>query len=1141
MSRNSIIVILWIFYFLASPVGAVEAGSQAVTMDVVPPRAEEIKTLKEQAAKAGDIDKLVLEQITNLYDQSLEQLEFAQQWSNKAQDFKAAQSEAPELRRQLDAELKKPVPSEGVKITVDSNLAELESRLLQAESSLEASNRALQDLRQEKARRAERRIELPNLLTAAKEQLEKLATAARAVITTPLDQAQDVLNRMRRYALANEIEAYEQELLTYDVRGELLEIRLEHAQRRLEVNERDVEELSRGIDEQRSRLADAAVKEAEREVEQVHVALRDLAEHNLQLTRLRGELSDAIEDIKKRATESEDREKQLREEFDKIQSRVDAAGLTNAIGQFLRKVHANLPKERRLRRSIREIRDEVGDVQAHIIELEDQRSALRDSESMVESRLAGLDASTTESERRLVRRLAHELLTDQKNYLDELIRDYGVYFTELVDLDVSQRKLLGETQLLARYIEEKILWIRSANFVLPKDVPTAGQAIAWLVDPKGWAATGRSIVGTVKANPERSTIFALLVALILGIYLRLRQYLPKIVARSADISTASPANVLIALAINFASAATIPAVLWFLAWLLATPYETSEFAKAIAMGLRSTAIIYFTIEFLRQLNRDGGVGARIFKWRKGIRQPLIETLTWLQWIIIPSAFFAGVMDFQSNEAFRNSLGRFAFVVPMIALAVVAYRMAKPEGSLMTRLTSTDNHKWIYKLRYAIYGLAMGIPGALAIASLLGYYYTAYYLSWRIIETLWLLLALLLFDAISHYWLNLRIKQRAMEQAAESAGQAATEIKKVTVDGLLVPVEEEELDAETISTQTSSILRTLVIVGAIAGAWLIWSGIVPALSILDEVELWSSSVEFAETTTRPDGTTAISQYTQQVPITLTNLGLSFMLLVLAFVSARNLPGLMEIILLDRLPLLPSVRYAISTLSKYTIAGIGIVMAFNAIGIGWSNVQWLVAAMTVGLAFGLQEIFANFVSGIIILFERPIRIGDVVTVGNVSGTVSKIRIRATTITDWDRKELIVPNKHFITQQILNWTLTDAIIRVTFPVSVSRGSEVDHVKSILMSIAQDHPLVLQEPEPTIVFKGFGPGALQFDLRVFIRREDYAQVLDAVNTSIEEGLKKADIEIAVDRQEIQVRPAKDIDNKNGSLPYLDENEDNK
>jgi potassium efflux system protein len=175
----------------------------------------------------------------------------------------------------------------------------------------------------------------------------------------------------------------------------------------------------------------------------------------------------------------------------------------------------------------------------------------------------------------------------------------------------------------------------------------------------------------------------------------------------------------------------------------------------------------------------------------------------------------------------------------------------------------------------------------------------------------------------------------------------------------------------------------------------------------------------------------------------------------------------------------------------------------------------------------------VSGIIILFERPIRVGDVVTVGNVSGVVSRIRIRATTITDWDRKELIVPNKRFITTEILNWTLSDAIIRVVFPVAVSRGVEAERVRSILLELAREHPLVLPDPEPSVVFAGFGSGALRFDLRVFIRREDYAQVLDAVNSAIDQALNANGIEMAVDRQEIQVRPAKEAPRPDKPLSF--------
>jgi potassium-dependent mechanosensitive channel len=122
------------------------------------------------------------------------------------------------------------------------------------------------------------------------------------------------------------------------------------------------------------------------------------------------------------------------------------------------------------------------------------------------------------------------------------------------------------------------------------------------------------------------------------------------------------------------------------------------------------------------------------------------------------------------------------------------------------------------------------------------------------------------------------------------------------------------------------------------------------------------------------------------------------------AARNVPGVLEIAVLRRLSIEPGSRYAITQIARYFIAVIGVIgviAVFNAIGGQWSHVQWLVAALSVGLGFGLQEIFSNFVSGLILLFERPIRMGDVVTVGDLTGTVSRIRIRATTITDANKR--------------------------------------------------------------------------------------------------------------------------------------------
>ncbi len=182
-----------------------------------------------------------------------------------------------------------------------------------------------------------------------------------------------------------------------------------------------------------------------------------------------------------------------------------------------------------------------------------------------------------------------------------------------------------------------------------------------------------------------------------------------------------------------------------------------------------------------------------------------------------------------------------------------------------------------------------------------------------------------------------------------------------------------------------------------------------------------------------------------------------------------------------------RYAIRTLTQYTIAAIGIIAALNAIGAEWSSIQWLVAALSVGLGFGLQEIVANFVSGIILLFERPIRVGDTVTAAGISGVVVRIRIRATTIRTWDRQELVVPNKEFITGQLLNWTLSDQLNRLIITIGVAYGSDVDRAFELMLQAARENPNVLDDPEPSTSFEEFGADALVLRLRCFLNSVDH------------------------------------------------------
>jgi potassium efflux system protein len=178
------------------------------------------------------------------------------------------------------------------------------------------------------------------------------------------------------------------------------------------------------------------------------------------------------------------------------------------------------------------------------------------------------------------------------------------------------------------------------------------------------------------------------------------------------------------------------------------------------------------------------------------------------------------------------------------------------------------------------------------------------------------------------------------------------------------------------------------------------------------------------------------------------------------------------------------------------------------------------MTVGLGFGLQEIFANFVSGLIILFERPMRVGDTVTIGGISGTVTRIRIRATTITDGDRKELIVPNKEFITGQLINWTLSDTILRTVIRVGVAFGSDIPQARNLLLKAAQDDPRVLRDPPVTAVLDKFGDSTLDFELRLFVAGlEEFAEIRHDLNVRIDQLFRDAGIEMAFPQRDVHVR----------------------
>ena len=219
-----------------------------------------------------------------------------------------------------------------------------------------------------------------------------------------------------------------------------------------------------------------------------------------------------------------------------------------------------------------------------------------------------------------------------------------------------------------------------------------------------------------------------------------------------------------------------------------------------------------------------------------------------------------------------------------------------------------------------------------------------------------------------------------------------------------------------------------------------------------------------------------------------------------------------------------RETVTNLSVYAVFAVGVLISLTIAGLDLSQLTIIAGALSVGIGFGLQNIVNNFVSGLILMFERPIRPGDWIEVGGTTGYVTKISIRYTLVQTFDRSDVIVPNSQLLSTQVVNWMLQDHYGRVAVPVGVAYGSDTGQVKAILLRLSGEHPLVVtgnpRIPPPQVYFMGFGDNSLDFELRAFIRDVDRKlSVRSDLLFSIEAELRRAGIDIPFPQREVHIR----------------------
>jgi small-conductance mechanosensitive channel len=259
---------------------------------------------------------------------------------------------------------------------------------------------------------------------------------------------------------------------------------------------------------------------------------------------------------------------------------------------------------------------------------------------------------------------------------------------------------------------------------------------------------------------------------------------------------------------------------------------------------------------------------------------------------------------------------------------------------------------------------------------------------------------------------------------------------------------------------------------------------------------------------------------KVEFTLGNVIGVVLILGFGYGFAKGSSSLLRTVLAAKLPFQRGLPYAISKVTYYCLMTLVFFAAITRAGVDLNKFTVVTGALGIGVGFGLQNIVNNFASGLILLFERPIRVGDVVEVNGLSGTVKRIGARSSTIATAQGAEVIVPNSNLIANQVVNWTLSSPWRRVEIPVGVAYGSDPDTVLRLLTRVAAEHAGVMPDPPPAAFFLGFGDSALNFELRFWANRQDiWFQLKSDVAIGVAQALRQANIEVPFPQQDLHLR----------------------
>jgi len=1047
---------------------------------------ESEKLTEEQKKQAKTYIETSITSLSNAANNLENQARFTVELENAPQTLLTLRNDLDRVQAEMAnaLEVDEEPMREGALLQLEQDLIAKEGEFRTLRSEVEGYKSELQNL-------ATRQIAAPKELGEGRARLGDITTSLSELGENDLDAVANANRKSlqaRRYYRRTQIAALEQEIARLSKRQEIITARSNLADLKLRKLTQEVQYLSEKTGQKRLNEAAELEEDARMRLEtytNFHPIIFDLAQRNLGLTEEIVQLAAGASEISKRTAITRSRLDVVESDLQVADDLIENGALDRRAGATLRRLSNQLTSPKTLKANIEDTQRSRIDV---------TQESLIAQESLREIPFGRVNAEAILTAARVQKpelgnfseadeAALQSLMIERRELLQRVMTAASARRAEIANLSEQQRALLDTTDRLKTILDEKLLWVPSVpaiNFGWPAKVI---KGVLTVFSPKNIALTFE--VFTAQIQSLWFLVFVFAVAILVCLYTR-KTLWENILMRAKKVGRVqednywhTPSVILSCIFI----ALPFP-LLFVLLWLL---FDFSASSEPLIAGLADTFfyVSLFSLFLLtwRAWDRDKSLFAAHYKLPTGFRESVNRQLRWFIPVAGLSTAFIALTDSSADANVYEGFSVFAFVVTALSLSYFGFSVLWSRRKFLT--SNFDRDSFFIKYKAPLVFLSVGLPIIAAGLALYGYYDTASELLGRLFFSSWLFLLTYVVHGLIKRTVLVAQRQLAFRQAIEkrdAAAKAREEKLEAEERGeeitLPPPVDTSEIDIKAISRQSSQLLNTLIVLGLAALMWFIWSDLLPALSIFNEVKIGSYTGQIIDDL----GVTK----DVPVPITLWNLMQFFVILGLTFIAAKNLPGFLEIFVLNRAGVEAGSRYAITTILGYIIIAIGIIIGFDKLGLQWSQLRWIVTGLSVGIGLGLQKIIANFVSGLIILFERPVRIGDYVTIGDQSGTVSRIQIRATTLADLDNREILIPNEALISERVTNWTLSNSVTRLTVPVGIAYGSDTDNARDLMLKALKANNKVLETPAPQVLFVGFGESSLNFELRVFLRNFD-------------------------------------------------------